>query len=151
MDPSAIELRAIELAAKGDGRFVDVGLEIDQIDGRSAKDAFQAVLLLVGKIQGLNDLRPPPPLAGRQLREGRRADAKGNQGEPDPARHRLDPFDGLESTHDSHCTTLPKSLSSSDCHGSRGICRSSFGEAGDAVCCATTTVAGALSAGSTLL
>src|SRR6266849_3828453 len=151
MNGGAVELRAIELAPKRDGGLVDVRFQIDEIDGRRAENAFQSILLLVRKIQALHDLRPAPPLAGGQLREGGCADEKSDECESDSSRHRLDPCGELASTHDSHCTTLPKSFNSSDCHGSRGICKSSAGAAGDAVCCATTTMAGDFSVGSTLL
>src|SRR4051812_3338050 len=66
-DGRAIELLLIELAAQVDVLLLHFAAQIDQIARRGAEDRLQLVLLFLGEIQGLDDLRTPPPLALRKV------------------------------------------------------------------------------------
>src|SRR5207302_10491128 len=94
--------------------------EVDQVVGGDAEGCFEARLLLVGELQLLDDLRPAPPLAGREVGgEDRRAEQQSAEDEGQASFHReLSSWTGFVSVHDSHCTTPWNSRRSSDCQAS---------------------------------
>ena len=114
----AVELRAVERGAKGDGLLLHLAAKIDQLGGGVAEHVLQAVLLLRRKAQKVDDFRAAPPLAGREvdLRQRGRCDEHQQRGQRDFPGHSFLPL--FSGTHDSHSTTAWKSCSSSFCQGS---------------------------------
>src|SRR5581483_5031923 len=145
-DRFAIQLRLIELGPQRDVRLLELRAMIDQLVHRLQRYGLQLRLLVLGEAQHLNDLGAPPPLPGRKIHRRRRA----GEGEEcdcneDQAFHQsFFP----SSTHDSHSTTLWKSLNCSLCHGSCDCCCGSSAVA--CCCCGAGACAGVLFDATTL-
>src|SRR5436305_5552798 len=128
---AAVELRPVELRAQGDVLFLDLGAGIDQVARRGAPDVLELLLLIAAEAELLHDLRPAPPLAGREVGGERRRRQDDRQQREGEAFHSELPFGAcvFASSHVSHWTMPWKSRSSSDCQASCATGSSAFGGA----------------------